>query len=68
MYSVFLTAARFTLKAPRLLELRFAHKRLTFKFVINPNCTVAFDIKAEGASQMGTPVCPEGSGTFKEPR
>lgn len=40
-------------------------KTLTFKTVINENCTVKYDLKVDGNKFEGSFACPEVSGTMK---
>jgi len=48
----------------RLIDLKVDGQLLSFKTFVNPNCTIAFNLKLDGSKLDGKFECPEVSGTL----
>jgi hypothetical protein len=48
-----------------LIDPKLEGKTLTFKTIVNPNCTINYNVTIEGPEFEGTFECPEVSGTLK---
>lgn len=48
----------------RLIDLKVDGQLLSFKTFVNPNCTIAFNLKFDGNKLDGKFECPEASGTL----
>jgi hypothetical protein len=48
----------------RLIDLKVDGQRLSFKTFVNPNCTIAFNLRLDGNKLDGKFECPEVSGTL----
>jgi hypothetical protein len=51
-----------------LINPRLDGKTLTFRTLVNPNCTILFEINIDGKKMEGRFSCPEVSGTMKGTR